>query len=105
VAFDSQTTHPSQTIHDEKQTLKSHRGPPMIPPRNPLKRQPQAQEKPAKKVPFIRQLDKVAAEINPLLVIFMIGLGILDLTCYVGLEMSRDQHAHGAATTSAAYRK
>ena len=77
----------------------------MTPQRNPLKRQPQAQDKPAKKVPFTRQLDKVAAEINPLLVIFMIGLGILDLTCYVGLAMSQGQHAQGAAVPTAAYRR
>lgn len=75
----------------------------MIPQRQPLKKQPQAQDKPAKKVPFMRQLDRVAGEINPLLVIFMIGLGILDLTCYVGLEMSRNSHAESAAALTAAY--
>lgn len=77
----------------------------MIPQRQPLKKQPQAQDKPAKKVPFMRQLDRVATEINPLLVIFMIGLGILDLTCYVGLEISRNAHTQGAVQTSAAYRR
>lgn len=77
----------------------------MIPQRQPLKKQPRGQDKPAKKVPFMRQLDRVAGEINPLLVIFMIGLGILDLTCYVGLEMSRNAHAQRAAVTSAAYRR
>ena len=46
----------------------------------------------------------MAGEINPLLVIFMIGLGILDLTCYVGLEVSRNQHApHATATAPASY--
>jgi hypothetical protein len=73
----------------------------MTPPRSPLKKQPQAQDKPAKRVPFMQQLDRVAGEINPLLVIFMLGLGILDLTCYVGLEMTRGQHAPGAAVSSA----
>jgi hypothetical protein len=63
------------------------------------------QEKSAERAPFIRQLDRVAGEINPLLVIFMIGLGILDLTCYVGIEMTQGQHARGAAVTSAAYRR
>jgi hypothetical protein len=77
----------------------------MTPQRQPLKKQPRAQDKPAKRVPFMRQLDRVAGEINPLLVIFMLGLGILDLTCYVGLEMSRGQHAAGPAVTSAAYRR
>jgi hypothetical protein len=77
----------------------------MTPQRQPLKKQPQAPEKSAQRVPFTRQLDRVAGEINPLLVIFMIGLGILDLTCYVGLEMSRGAHAQGAALTSAAYHR
>ena len=77
----------------------------MIPPRLPPEKQPQAHDKPAKRVPFMRRLDRVAGEINPLLVVFMIGLGILDLTCYVGLEISRNQHAHGPVATSAAYRR
>ncbi len=53
----------------------------------------------------MRQLDRVAGEINPLLVIFMIGLGILDLTCYVGLEVSRNAHANNPTPTAAAYRR
>jgi hypothetical protein len=76
----------------------------MTPPRSPLKKQPQAQDKSAQRVPFMRQLDRVAGEINPLLMIFMIGLGILDLTCYVGIEVTRGAHAQGAAVTSTAYR-
>ncbi|HEY1794838.1 MAG TPA: hypothetical protein VGG57_01840 [Stellaceae bacterium] len=77
----------------------------MTPQRQPLKKQPQAQDKTAQRVPFHRQLERAAGEINPLLVVFMIGLGILDLTCYVGLEMSRSQHAQGAVQTSAAHRR
>jgi hypothetical protein len=95
----------NRTIHDEKQRADDCWGPPMTPQRQPLKKQPRTQEKSAQRVPFMRQLDKVAGEINPLLVIFMIGLGILDLTCYVGLEMSQAQHAQSAAPASAAYRR
>lgn len=62
-----------------------------------------AQEKSAKKTPMMRQLDRVAAEMNPLLIIFMLGLGILDLTCYVGLEMSNSQHMQGLV--QATYRR
>jgi hypothetical protein len=77
----------------------------MNPSRRPSDEESQPQDKPAKRVPFMRQLDRVAGEINPLLVIFMIGLGILDLTCYVGLEVSRNQHPHNPAATAAAYRR
>ena len=76
----------------------------MTPPPRPPEEQPEAaQDKPAPRMPFMSQLDRVAGEINPLLVIFMIGLGLLDLTCYVGLEVLRGQHAQGAAP--AAYRR
>lgn len=77
----------------------------MTPARPPLKKQPQAQEKSAPRVPFMRQLDKVAAEINPLLVIFMIGLGLLDLTCYLGIEMTQNQDSNHAVLTAAALRR
>jgi hypothetical protein len=77
----------------------------MTPSRPPLKKQPQAQDKPAQRVPLMRQLDRVAGEINPLLMIFILGLGILDLTCYVGIAMTRGAHAQGAAVTSAAYHR
>jgi hypothetical protein len=77
----------------------------MNPSRRPTDEQPRPQDKPAQRIPFMRQLDRVASEINPLLMIFMIGLGILDLTCYVGLEISRNQHAHAPAQTVAAYHR
>ena len=77
----------------------------MTPSRPPLKKRPQAQEKPAQQVPFIRQLDRVAKEINPLLVIFVIGLGILDLTCYAGLTMLDHQDSLRPGMISGAYRR
>lgn len=77
----------------------------MTPPLPSPEKQPHAKDRSAQRVPFMRQLDRVAGEINPLLVIFMIGLGILDLTCYVGLEVSRNQHAQPPAQTAAAYHR
>jgi hypothetical protein len=51
------------------------------------------------RAPLKQRLERAAAELNPLLIIFMIGLGLLDLTCYVGIEMSRGQTIHPPASS------
>jgi len=51
------------------------------------------------RAPLKQRIERAAAEINPLLVIFMIGLGLLDLTCYVGIEMTRGQTIHAPASS------
>jgi len=53
----------------------------------------------APRAPLKQRIERAAADINPLLVIFMIGLGILDLTCYVGIEMSRGRMIHAPASS------
>jgi hypothetical protein len=77
----------------------------MTPSHRPASKRPRPQEKPAQRAPFMRRLDRVAAEINPLLVIFVLGLGLLDVTCFIGLEMLQSQHAERATVMSAAYRR
>lgn len=51
-----------------------------------------------------RRLDRAADALNPFLVLLVVGLGLLDLTLYVGLTVSRQpfvwtapQHLGGAA--------
>ncbi|HEX5319908.1 MAG TPA: hypothetical protein VFW46_12170 [Stellaceae bacterium] len=55
-----------------------------------------------KSVPLRRQVERAAGEMNPLLMIFAIGLLILDLTCYVGLQMSHAQYGQAAAAATTA---
>ncbi|HZT86562.1 MAG TPA: hypothetical protein VFA12_01250 [Stellaceae bacterium] len=38
---------------------------------------------------FMRRLDRVAAELNVVLVVIAIGLGVLDLTCLWALAIER----------------
>ena len=38
--------------------------------------------------PLWRRLDRVAGEINPFLMVLVVGLVILNLTCFVGLVVS-----------------
>ena len=56
----------------------------------------------SKSPPLRRQVERAAGEMNPLLMIFAIGLLILDLTCYVGLQMSHMQYGHPAAAATTA---
>src|SRR3981189_2886172 len=39
--------------------------------------------------PLMRRLDRVAGEINPFLLIVVVGLVILNLTCFVALTVSQ----------------
>jgi hypothetical protein len=38
--------------------------------------------------PLMRRLDRAAGEVNPFLIVLVIGLAILDLTCFVALQVS-----------------
>ena len=39
--------------------------------------------------PLLRRLDRVAGELNPFLMILVVGLALLDLVCFVALMVSR----------------
>jgi hypothetical protein len=46
---------------------------------------------------LLRCIERVAGGINPILMIFALGLAILDFTCYAGIVISRQPFMHTAA--------
>jgi len=49
---------------------------------------------------LLRGIERVAGGINPILVIFAIGLAILDFTCYAGIIVTRQAFMQAAAGTA-----
>jgi hypothetical protein len=47
--------------------------------------------------PLLRGLERASRDINPFLTILAIGIGILDLTCYMGIVGSRQITLHSTA--------
>ena len=39
--------------------------------------------------PILERLDRVAQQLNPLLIVIVIGLAILNISCYAALEIGR----------------
>ena len=70
----------------------------------PPEERPRANAPKAARAPLTLRLDRVAGDLNPFLILLVVGLLLLDLTLYIGLAVSRQQSnwnaPHQAETSS-----
>ena len=72
---------------------------------SPSDQQSRDGEKQPPRAALVRTIERIAGEINPVLMIFALGLGILDVTCYLGIQASRQQAMNAPVAAAATHNR